>query len=61
MSPLRNLPPLTLMGLLLAGFPAQAGERPQLFPTRDVDIIYDVTRPQEPKYRERVRWLASEC
>jgi hypothetical protein len=60
MSELPRVLPVGVLALLLAGFPAQAGERPQLFPTRDVDITYDVTRPQEPKYRERVRWLASE-
>ncbi len=27
---------------------------------RDVDITYDVTRPQQPRTRERVRWLAGE-
>jgi hypothetical protein len=39
---------------------AWAEERPQLLPTRDVDITYDVTRSQRPKVRERVRWLAGE-
>jgi hypothetical protein len=29
-------------------------------PTRDVDIRYEVTRPQRPKVHERVRWLAAE-
>ena len=29
-------------------------------PTRDVDVRYDVTRPQHPKVRQRVRWLAGE-
>jgi hypothetical protein len=59
MSTLRSLSPAAIVALLLTG-PAQADEQPQLHPTRDVDIIYDVTRPQEPKVRERVRWLASE-
>ena len=39
---------------------AWAEERPQLLPTRDVDITYDVIRSQRPKVRERVRWLAGE-
>jgi hypothetical protein len=39
---------------------ARAEERPQLLPTRDVDITYDIIRSQRPKVRERVRWLASE-
>lgn len=53
-------PPTAFFALLLVGSPSLAEERPQLSPTRDVDITYDVTRPQEPKIRERVRWLASE-
>ena len=40
--------------------PALAEQRPQLMPTRDVDITYDVIRSQRPKVRERVRWLAGE-
>jgi len=60
MSTLRTLPPTAALALLLVGSPPRAEERPQLFPTRDVDITYDVTRPQEPKIRERVRWLASD-
>ncbi len=39
---------------------ARAEPQPNLVPTRDVDIRYDVTRPQRPKVRERVRWLAAE-
>jgi hypothetical protein len=39
---------------------APAEERPQLLPTRDVDITYDVIRSQRPKVRERVRWSAAE-
>ena len=37
-----------------------AQDQPKLLPTRDVDITYDVTRPQQPRTRERVRWLAGE-
>ncbi|HUZ33567.1 MAG TPA: hypothetical protein VMV19_15910 [Xanthobacteraceae bacterium] len=48
------------VGLLLTGWPSWADETPQLLPTRDVDITYDVTRPQQPKIRQRVRWLAAE-
>ena len=55
-----TLPAMAAFALLLAGLPVPAEERPQLFPTRDVDITYDVMRPQEPKYSERVRWLATE-
>jgi hypothetical protein len=57
---LSSLPPTAILALLLAGPAAMAGEQPQLLPTRDVDITYDVTRPQQPKVRERVRWLAGE-
>jgi len=60
MSRVRSLPPMAVLALLLVGSQPRADERPQLFPTRDVDIIYDVTRPQQPKIRERVRWLAGE-
>jgi hypothetical protein len=39
---------------------ARGEERPQLLPTRDVEVTYDVIRSQRPKVRERVRWLAGE-
>jgi len=45
---------------VLAGAPIRAEDSPALLPTRDVDLTYDVTRPQKPKVRERVRWLAAE-
>jgi hypothetical protein len=59
----RCLPPAALLALsilLLGGVLARSEEAPQLRPSRDVDIAYDVTRPNQPKIRERVRWLASE-
>jgi len=57
---LRSLPPMVALALALVA-PAQGvEEKPQLLPTRDVDIIYDVTRPPRLKIRERVRWLAGE-
>jgi hypothetical protein len=59
MSILRCLPTTGALALLLFGLPARAEERPQLLPTRDVDITYDLTR-QQPKIRERRRWLADE-
>ena len=52
-------PPLVL-ALLLVGALAAAEEQPKFLPARDVDVRYDVTRPQQPKVRERVRWLAGE-
>jgi hypothetical protein len=55
----RTLPTLAVLALLLVGPASQAEEQPQLLPTRDVDITYDVTQPlQTKKIRERVRWLA---
>lgn len=46
--------------LLFGSVPGRSEDTPQLQPTRDVDITYDVTRPNQPKIRERVRWLAAE-
>ena len=61
MSDPRRLPlAVVAILLLLAGWPSWAEEAPQLLPTRDVDISYDVTRPQQAKIRQRVRWLAAE-
>jgi hypothetical protein len=60
MSYLRCWPPFTVVAFLLVGFAAFAEDQPQLLPMRDVDVTYDVTRPQQPKIRERVRWLAGE-
>jgi|SRR5271169_1333305 len=61
MSDLRPLTLLAVLAILLVGPAPRAEEQPQLLPTRDVDITYDVTRPpQTKKIRERVRWLASE-
>jgi hypothetical protein len=61
MNRLRSLPPsAAVFALLLAGSLARAEEQPPVLPTRDVDITYDVTRPHQPKIRERVRWSASQ-
>jgi hypothetical protein len=60
MSNLRASLPTAAILLVSAGCLAVAEERPQLLPTRDVDITYSVTRPHQPKTRERVRWLASD-
>jgi hypothetical protein len=56
----RWLVPMAVISVLLTGADGLADPQPALLPTRDVDIRYDVTRPQEPKVRERVRWLAAE-
>jgi hypothetical protein len=60
MSDPRWLVPMAVLSVLLTGADGLADSQPTLLPTRDVDIRYDVTRPQEPKVRERVRWLAGE-
>ena len=60
MTSLRKLPLPVVIAMILLGSVPRAEERPQLFPTQDVDITYDVTRPQQPKIRQRFRWLAAE-
>jgi hypothetical protein len=55
---LRCLRPTAVLASLLVG-PVARAEPPQLLPTRDVDITYDVTLPSQPRVRERVRWLAA--
>lgn len=56
----RRLAPTAAIALLLAGSPLCAEEQQPLLPTRDVDISYQITRPDQPKIVERRRWLASE-
>jgi hypothetical protein len=56
---LRCLPTTAVLASLLVG-PVARAEPPQLLPTRDVDITYDVTLPSQPRIRERARWLAAE-
>jgi len=60
MSPLSSVPSLAGLVVLLVGSIAGAQERPQLVPTRDVDISYKITRPNQPAIVERRRWLAGE-
>jgi hypothetical protein len=60
MARVRCLGPILILAVLLAGAACRAEEQPRLVPIRDVDVNYDVTRPQRPKVRERVRWLAAE-
>ena len=56
----RSLPPVAALALLLAGSPVRAEEPQPLLPTRDVDISYRSTRPNQPKIVERRRWSASD-
>ena len=54
---------LLIVALLMAAAlaPLRAEEsQPQVMPTRDVDISYLYTRPDQPPIRERRRWLANE-
>jgi len=61
MSYLRGLPPTAALAALLVASPLRAEEQPpQELPTRDVDINYQITRPQKPMIIQRRRWLASE-
>jgi hypothetical protein len=60
MADLRRLPPTAVLASLLVGSAAKAEKTPQLLPTSDVDITYEVTLPSQPRIRERVRWLAAE-
>lgn len=60
MASLHSLPSLVGLTLVMAGFAASAQERPQLVPTRDVDVSYKITRPNQPAIVERRRWLANE-
>jgi len=48
------------VALLVLGSPLHADERPQLVPSRDVDITYEVSQPKQRAIPQRVRWLASE-
>jgi hypothetical protein len=56
---IRRLLPTAVLASLLIG-KAAAEQPPQLLPTRDVDIIYDLTLPSQPRVREWVRYLAAE-
>jgi hypothetical protein len=53
-----RLMPAAALAVLLAGPAVEAEERPQLLPTRDVDVTYRVTRAGESTTWERVRWSA---
>ena len=56
-----GFPPTAVLTLLLLGSPLHAEEQqPQELPTRDVDIRYQITRPDQPTIIQRRRWLESE-
>ena len=59
MTHIRRVLATTVLALLLVG-KAAAEQPPHLLPTRDVDIIYEVTLSSQPRIRERVRFLAAE-
>jgi hypothetical protein len=54
-----RLMPAAVLVVLLAGPAVEAEERPQLRPTRDVDVTYKVARERGPATSERVRWSAT--
>src|SRR5262245_16553727 len=54
----RFLPAAAVALLLAAPAPSRAEEKPQLVPTRDVDITYKITRQRQRAITERVRWSA---
>jgi hypothetical protein len=66
MNRVRNIPVTAAIVLALAGPLAAAEPAPQrrqeFVPTRDVDIVYDVVRPQRQQQKswERIRWLAGD-
>jgi hypothetical protein len=59
MAHIRRALPTAVLASLLVG-KAGAEQPPHLLPTSDVDIIYEVTLPSQPRIRERVRYLAGE-
>jgi hypothetical protein len=59
MARIRRALPTAVLASLLVG-KAGAEQPTQLLPTSDVDIIYEVTLPSQPRIRERVRYLAAE-
>jgi hypothetical protein len=59
MAHIRRALTTAILASLLVG-KAGAEQPPQLLPTSDVDVIYEVTVPSQPRIRERVRYLAAE-
>jgi hypothetical protein len=58
---MRDFFSLTVAALVLVGSSkSQTADRPQLLPTRDVSIFYEVSQPNRKRVDERVRWLVHE-
>ena len=49
-----------LSAAVVSSPPHSEEQQPQTAPTRDVDITYQITRPDQPVILERRRWLASQ-
>jgi hypothetical protein len=61
MSHVRCLLLIAALSFLPPGTASRAQEeQQQVLPARDVDITYQITRPDQPPITERRRWLASE-
>jgi hypothetical protein len=57
---LRYLSLVAALSLVTAGTTPRAEEsQPEVLPTRDVDISYQITRPNQPTIIERRRWSAN--
>jgi hypothetical protein len=58
---LRTMPLALVLSVAVVGPPLHSEEQqPQTAPTRDVDITYQITRPDQSAIVERRRWLASQ-
>ena len=49
-----------LSAAVVSSPPHSEEQQPQTAPTRDVDVTYQITRPDQPVILERRRWLASQ-
>ena len=61
MNLVRTLSLAVALSAVVVSSPPHSEERqPQTAPTRDVDIMYQITRPGQPMILERRRWLSSQ-
>ena len=51
---------VALSAVVVSSPPHSEEQQPQTAPTRDVDIMYQITRPGQPMILERRRWLSSQ-